>query len=371
MKVLILSCKTGGGHDAAGRAIMEQLQQMGEEAYLFDYLTLAGQKVSDRVGGSYVGLVQRVPLVFGLLYRIGAIVSRLVRKSPVYYMNGLMAPYLDRYLQEHQFDAIVMPHLFPAETITYMKRKGMRLPLTVAVATDYTCIPFWGETECDYYVIPSEKHKRNFTRGHIRREQLLPYGIPVSPKLSQTGTRAQARGQLNIGHDRPIYLVVGGSMGAGQMQTLVRVLLKMKRQEDDVIVICGSNQTVRRKMERHFKDRTDLTIIGRTDRMPLYLRACDVLFTKPGGLTSTEAAVAEIPMVHTAPIPGCETVNRRYFQKKGMSVSGADAITQVAAGIRLMEQQERRETMKQQQRTWIPKDAALRICEFLKEETGK
>ena len=48
------------GHDAAGRAIMEQLQEMGEEAYLFD--------------------------------------------------------------------AIVMPHLFPAETITYMKRKGMKLP---------------------------------------------------------------------------------------------------------------------------------------------------------------------------------------------------------------------------------------------------
>ena len=49
MKVLILSCKTGGGHDAAGRAILEQLQQMGEEAYLFDYLTLAGQKVSERI----------------------------------------------------------------------------------------------------------------------------------------------------------------------------------------------------------------------------------------------------------------------------------------------------------------------------------
>ena len=28
---------------------VEQLQQMGEEAYLFDYLTLAGQKVSDVV----------------------------------------------------------------------------------------------------------------------------------------------------------------------------------------------------------------------------------------------------------------------------------------------------------------------------------
>ena len=66
MKVLILSCKTGGGH---------------------------------------VGLVQRVPLVFGLLYRIGAIVSRLVRKSPVYYMNGLMS-----FVVLHKYTVCVREH---------------------------------------------------------------------------------------------------------------------------------------------------------------------------------------------------------------------------------------------------------------------
>ena len=53
-------------------------------------------------------------------------------------------------------DVLVMPHLYPAETITYMKRKGMKLPLTVAVMTDYTCIPFWEETDCDYYVMSHE-----------------------------------------------------------------------------------------------------------------------------------------------------------------------------------------------------------------------
>ena len=50
---------------------------------------------------------------------------------------------------------VVMPHLYPAETITYMKSKReWNLPLTVAVMTDYTCIPFWEETECDYYIAP-------------------------------------------------------------------------------------------------------------------------------------------------------------------------------------------------------------------------
>ena len=366
MKILVLSCKTGGGHDAAGQAIVQQFTEMGDEAYLFDYLTLAGKKVSDKVGGSYVGLVQRVPLVFGLLYRIGAVVSRIVRKSPVYYMNGLMAPYLDRYLQENEFDAIVMPHLFPAETITYMKRKGMKLPLTVAVATDYTCIPFWGETECDYYVIPSKRHIRNFTRGYIKREQLLPFGIPVSPDVTRHSSRAAARKRLGIDHDKPIYLVVGGSMGAGQMDTLVKLLVRMKREDDQVIVVCGSNKKVRKKIDRHFGDRDDAVVIGRTDKMPLYLKACDVIFTKPGGLTSTEAAVAEIPIVHTSPIPGCETANRRYFKKHGMSVSGAESVSQVAAGVRLMEHSDECDRMRERQRLCIPKDSAREICEFIR-----
>lgn len=370
MKILVLSCKTGGGHDAAGRAIVQQFTEMGDEAYLFDYLTLAGKKVSDKVGESYVGLVQRVPVVFGFLYRIGAVVSRIVRKSPVYYMNGLMAPYLDRYLQENDFDAIVMPHLFPAETITYMKRKGMKLPLTVAVATDYTCIPFWGETECDYYVIPSKRHIKNFTRGHITRSQLLPFGIPVSPDIARCHNREEARKRLGIDHDRPVYLVVGGSMGAGQMDTLVKLLIKMKREEDDVIVICGSNRKVRKKIEKHFGDRKDTLVIGRTDKMPYYLKACDVIFTKPGGLTSTEAAVAEIPIVHTSPIPGCETANRKYFKKHGMCVSGAESVSQVAAGVRLMEHPEECIKMQEKQRMQIPKDSAYEICQFIRMKVG-
>lgn len=358
MKVLVLSCKTGGGHDAAGKAVVEQFTAMGDEAVLFDYLTLAGQKVSDRVGGSYVGLVKRVPALFGVLYHIGAFVSRIMHKSPVYYMNGLMAPYLKEYLEENDFDAIVMPHLFPAETITYMKRKGIRLPLTVAVATDYTCIPFWDETECDYYVIPSEILRKSFRRGNIKNEQILSFGIPVSPRIT---------GRRNEGKDNT-YLVVGGSMGAGQLVSLVGFLGKLKRPQDRIIAICGTNRKVRSKMERKFKDRTDITIIGHTNNMPDFLEKCNVIFTKPGGLTSTEAAVAGIPIVHTSPIPGCETVNRRFFVKRGMSVTGTETLLQVMSGIRLMEDEDARIQMQKQQKKYIPKDAAAKICNFVRNE---
>ena len=63
--------------------------------------------------------------------------------------------------------------------------------------------------------------------------------------------------------------------------------------------------------------------------------ACDVLFTKPGGLSSTEAAAKRIPLIHTAPIPGCETDNARFFHYHGMSYSTTDTAQQVAIARRL------------------------------------
>lgn len=45
-----------------------------------------------------------------------------------------------------------------------MKRKGYELPPTVFVGTDYTCIPFTEETECDYYVIPAKDLEKEYIK---------------------------------------------------------------------------------------------------------------------------------------------------------------------------------------------------------------
>ena len=81
-------------------------------------------------------------------------------------------------MDEHAFDVIVTPHLYPAETLTWMKRKGMLSQKTVAIATDYTSIPFWEETECDYYIIPHEDLADEFAGQGDSPEKLLPWGIP-------------------------------------------------------------------------------------------------------------------------------------------------------------------------------------------------
>ncbi len=96
MKALILSCNTGGGHNSAAKAIAEELLAHGDEAYVLDYLCLASKGVSKLVGDGYVQIVKKTPLLFGLIYKLGMFISRITRKSPVYYISGLMAKYLNR-----------------------------------------------------------------------------------------------------------------------------------------------------------------------------------------------------------------------------------------------------------------------------------
>lgn len=80
------------------------------------------------------------------------------------------------------------------------------------------------------------------------------------------------------------------------------------------------------------------------------MAAADVLFTKPGGLSSTEAAVRRVPLVHTDPIPGCETKNRAFFVSRGMSVTGAHQKELAEAGISLARDDVRQIAMRDAQR---------------------
>ena len=64
MKALILSCNTGQGHNAAGKAILENLTQRGIVCEMADALAFAGEKVSKVTSDTYVKIATASPSVF-------------------------------------------------------------------------------------------------------------------------------------------------------------------------------------------------------------------------------------------------------------------------------------------------------------------
>ncbi len=367
MNILILSCDTGGGHNAAGLAVLEELQRRGHQAEMLDPFHLSDNLIARNVGPFYVRLVQRKPRLFGIFYSLGALVTELPFSSPVYYANGKMANLMTAYFQEHPVDVVAAPHLFPAEILTYMKRKGIPCPKCLFIATDYACIPFTEETDCDYYIIPHISLSKKFIRRGIDPDKLKPLGIPVRSAFTAGVTKAEARKQLHLPSGVLCSLVAGGSMGAGKVKKLLKYLTQDLDSQDQVIVICGKNDSLKASLERLYRSAANVAILGVTSQMALYMRACDILYSKPGGLTSTEAAVTGIPLVHTTPIPGCETLNQKFFRKHGMSVSAKGPRRQAALGMRLVKSPKARHNMIHWQQDTIPRNATQEVCDLIED----
>lgn len=354
MEVLILSCSTGGGHNAAAEALREECERRGDRVVFMDPYALRSDRAVRLVSGTYVSLVQKAPRLFGVAYTLGELVRRLPWRSPVYFVNRKAARAMEHFLSQNHFDVVLMPHLFPAEIMTCLKNRGVPLPKTVFVATDYTCIPFTEETDCDAYVIPHADLLGEFEGRGIPREKLYPLGIPVRRAFRQEATRAAARKALGLDPDETYLLVSGGSMGAGVLKRAVRELSRQFGAAARLIVICGTNRRLYRSLGKKYGP--SITLLQTTDQMALYLSACDLYLTKPGGLSTTEAAVVGLPLVALHPIPGCETKNARFFTSHQFAVS----LSQIHSGV----DPDLWSYMAQQQRENVPPDSAERICDL-------
>lgn len=373
IKALILSCNTGGGHNAAGRAVYEELLERGYECEFVDALSMAGSKVSKNVAGCYNFITTKAPEMFHFIYNAGGAVSRmnrLKRKSPVYYVNKLYAEKMKEYIEAGSFDIVIMPHLFPAETMTVLKnRDGFRVK-TVAIATDYTCIPFWEETDPDYFIIPHPDLADDFIQKGIPKDKLVSMGIPVRKPFRTERNPAEAKKKLGFEPDKPLYLVMTGSMGAGNLEAFVRGFADSCGDRVNAAILCGNNDKLREKLSRKFSGRKNICFKEFTNQVPDYMDACDVIFTKPGGLTSTEAAAKNIPLIHTDPIPGCETKNANFFLERGMSFVSSSVPEQLEMAAALCSDANRREKMLSSQRRHIDRNACEAICDFIEELAG-
>lgn len=370
MRILILSCNTGEGHNAAARAMKQRIEYEGHEAVVLDYMLLKSERASRIVSNGYINTAKYIPRLFGAAYSAALKLSSPKRKSPVYWANRFMGKYLRAYLAENEFDAIIITHLYPAEALTYLKRRGELRQKVLAIATDYTCIPFWEETDCDWYISPHRDLIPEYVARGMDERRLYPCGIPVAMEFARREDAREARRRLGFRPDQPMYLIMGGSMGFGKIQAFAYALCRMKREEDQVVIICGNNRRLHRFLSKELASLPNVHVLAFVNNVWEYMAACDVLYTKPGGLTSTEALVGNVPFIHTAPIPGCETRNRQFFEKNGLSLSASGILSQVELGRMLMESEGVREQMRARQREFAQPDASGQILALIKAECG-
>lgn len=367
MNVLILSCSTGEGHNSAAQAIYKQFKLENDTVMKKDFLSLYKKRKKPDFFSSCLNVITKnTPKVFGLLYKAGAVYSSTKITSPIYVMNGLYKKDLKRFVTENNIECIVSTHLYAMECISHLKRSGNLNIKCYGVLTDYTCIPFLEETRQDGYFIPHKLLIDEVVSHGIKRDLIYPTGIPVDSKFNDRLSKEEAREKLGLGLDKKIVLIMTGGIGCGNIAAICEKLVEKYDDNYQVLAMVGKNNTLKEELENRFNN-TIVKVIPFTKMVNYYMNASDVLITKPGGISTTEAAVANIPIIHAMAIPGCETKNAKFFEELGMSYNAKDEEAVLSYLNELLNSKEQRERMCTNQSLVINKNAAKDIVRIIKE----
>lgn len=311
MKVLILSCNTGEGHNSVAKALKEQFDADRIECQIMDTLSFGFKGQSYIISNGHVFVYRHLPWLFGKVYRFEETHSKADRKDLIYKANVNFAGKLYAYIQENQFDTIICVHVFPAVAVTEIKRRYHPTFRSYFVATDYTCSPGTNQSELDGYFIPHDRLIPEFVSCGIPAEKLHPFGMPIRRAFYSHMSKHLARAALKLPDDRPIVLCMGGSMGAGPMAKLIPMLSEAIGERAYLVIICGRNEKLKKKLEAAHL--SNVFITGYTTQVSEYMDSADMILSKAGGLSSSEAAAKALPIVYLDAVPGCETRNIEFF----------------------------------------------------------
>ena len=362
-KVLILSCGTGGGHNIAARAVQEDLISKGIEADFVEYLEIINPKLKDRINNIYIRSTRKNGKVFKRVYKLGEIYQKTKLKSPVYLLNGLNKKRLYKYIIDNNYGYVITTHLFAAQALTAVKKEYTDIHF-MQIATDYVSIPFWEETNPDYFVIPSEKLVSSFKNKKIDENKLLPFGIPVLSNYRKKYDKQKCKMKLHLDINKKYVLVLNGSMGFGNVIDITKKLIE---KIDDIVFIisCGNNEKLLKSLTSLYDDNDRIIILPYTNNLSDYMKCCEIILSKPGGLTTTEVATLRKPLIHMMPIPGCENYNAEFFSKNKMAIKSTNIDEIVKNTKKLLYNIELQKEMIKNQENCIKHDTCDKISNII------
>jgi len=318
MKVLIIYATAGIGHKKAAFAIKEAFDRKGKDAHLIDVLDYTTKFFKFFYNSVYLFLVKRIPLVWGFFYYIldnpyvYAVLSPFRRLT-----NFLNSKKFVKYLMDKRPDVVITTHFFASEVIANLKKKNLFNTRLITVITDYQSHKFWLSDYIDMYIVASDDTKKEMTRRGIESNKIRVFGIPCSNNFSKEHNTENILKKLNLLPNKKTLFVLGGGFGVGPIKEIVTHLDGIE-EDFQAMVVCGYNKALFRGVSDVVQSaKHSFKVFGFVDNIDEMMSVSDILVSKPGGITVTEALNAKLPMIVIDPIPGQEMRNYRFLERNG------------------------------------------------------
>lgn len=327
MRALILSVSAGGGHKHAALALKDYILKFEpvSEVKILDTIKYINPILNKVLIGGYLNTLKITPSLFGKIYRFTEntgkddSISSFKNK-----LTEIMAHKILPAIEKFKPDIIICTHWYPVEMVSILKKKNkLNIPI-VCIITDYAPHSFWIYPQVDSYIVSNKDMIEEMVHRGINRNSIFDSGIPVGSDFFDIYNRNDTLKELKLDPNKQVILIMGGSLGMGRISGIYSQIANSTK-DIQVIVVAGNNKKLYTKLMSIKKtSNVDTRILGFTKDVNKYMQCSDILITKPGGLTISEALICQIPIVLFSPIPGQEEKNEEFLLKHNLAISIGD-----------------------------------------------
>lgn len=357
---------------AAAKALLPACQALGADAAHVDLLEHTAVPFRRLYRQAYFDLVRTVP---DLVEWVG---RRLDRRPSEYKtvqqrlrarVTRMLSYEVPRLIDRYRPDVVVHTHFLGAEIVSGRMRRHRPLP-QAEVITDFTAHAFWLQPGIARYFVASDEVRAQLLAAGVNDHRVRTTGIPIDQRFAALPSRAEARAELGVPEDREALLLLASGLGESTLRAILDQIVVF-RWPLHVMVVCGRSAellAVARSYVERVEAPVTFAVSGLVADMPVRMAAADLLLSKPGGLTSSEALAAGLPMMLVSPYPLQEEVNANVLLEHGVA-SRVEPISTLSHKLRrLLEAPERRAEMRSNCAELARPQAATAVAEIVMSE---
>lgn len=368
-KALFLSVTVGQGHNSAGKSAMSYLNSLGIECEMLDTYKFLNKFMGNILDKGYSAIGRYSPTLNKKLYDSAKKLSEKAKIKGFFPADftDVVKSKMAKYLREFDPDIIICTHVFCGILMQQIRQSDIMfhdVPV-IGVNTDFCLHPFWEHAEVDYIVVASELLIRECVLRGLSEERMLPFGIPVSENTHEFLPAVEARAKLGLKELFTI-LVISGGMGFGDIPSEIEDLDTLE-QNVQIVVVCGSNKQLKEKLEKSEYNNPNIIILGYINNMGDYMDAADIIYTKPGGLTTSETLVKDKPLILMPPLPGVEQANVAYLANRSLALITNEYLRASTVIGMFMKDTEKQRQMAEAREKFTKKHSAKALGEFIKD----
>ncbi|MEW6684841.1 MAG: glycosyltransferase [Candidatus Edwardsbacteria bacterium] len=343
-KILVITTTAGAGHNNAAKALVKAFESLKRpkpevrvqnfEPLLLDALDFTNRFFKWAYPTTYIKMAQYSPKLWGIIYRQSDKEAKRSEK-----LRLLISRFLGRRLVRFviNFDpaVIVCTHFLGSEILSKAKLTGkVKAPL-VEIITDFYAHHFWVSKVVDMYVVPSKYTQQKLHEKGVPLEKIKILGIPVDFRFGERHNRDVLKEKLGFPLNYPIILVLGGAFGTTKIDEII-IHLGEALPKTQIVLTVGKNQKLQRKMAKIIEERKlRVKLLGYVPNLDEIMEVADLLISKAGGITVSEALCKNLPMIIVEPIPGQETGNTKFLVRSGaaLRLSHKEGIVQMVQRV--------------------------------------